>query len=149
MLPRHVLDYEDVIRALWLDHSGSMTATDLSRHLVASCPSFYLRPRYTMQRQRWISLPEWHESIASFESIVCVLYIAVRMYSCIYVYTASRYLSSRTFWIYSVHRVALDIKCFREIREQMQRCFFKLCCTNTCTLYIRIKFKYSRNKLSP
>lgn len=50
MLPRHVLDYGDVIRALWLDHSGSMTATDLSRHLAASCPSFYLRPRYTMPK---------------------------------------------------------------------------------------------------
>lgn len=96
---RHVLDYEDVIRALWLDHSGFMTATDLSRHLVASCPSFYLRPRYTTQRHEVARIdPEFRKL-----ETVCVFHI-----ECILVY-CTLIFKFKDFQIYSVHRVALDI----------------------------------------
>jgi len=48
---RHAAAMSSITRTwfeLWLDHSGSMTATDLCRHLAAGCPSFYLYPRYTI-----------------------------------------------------------------------------------------------------
>lgn len=50
---RHATAMSSITRTwfeLWLDHSGSMTSTDLCRHLAGSCPSFYLRPRYTMPK---------------------------------------------------------------------------------------------------
>jgi len=46
---RHATAMSSITRTwfeLWLDHSDSMTPTDLCRHLAASCPSFYLRPCY-------------------------------------------------------------------------------------------------------
>jgi hypothetical protein len=82
---RHATAMSSITRTwfeLWLDHSDSMTPTDLCRHLAASCPSFYLRPCYTTPNI--VHHSRTNRLQVSTMWIVCYVCTCRKMYSRVY-----------------------------------------------------------------